>query len=137
MSEVQSPRGGVHIALWVVQVLLAFLFLMAGAMKLMTPTADLIAGGMAWAARFPEGFRFVVGGAEVLGAIGLIAPSATRILPVLTPAAAAGLVLTMLVAALDHVRAAEFAGMAPSVVLGLLSAFVVWGRAFGAKIPAR
>jgi uncharacterized membrane protein YphA (DoxX/SURF4 family) len=137
MADSSSPRGGLHIGLWVVQALLAFAFVAAGAMKLLTPPDELLAQGMTWVSRFPSGFSRFVGLVELLGGIGLVAPAATRIAPVLTPAAAGGLVLTMAVAALDHLRAGELMMAPPSVVLGSLSLFVLWGRGWAARIPAR
>ena len=106
-------------------------------MKLATPQAELIAQGMTWAERLPSGIQYVIGGAEVLGAIGLILPSALGILPKLTPAAAAGLVTVMVLAAIDHGVAGEMGAIVPPLVLGAMAAFVAWGRLSGAPIDAR
>ena len=69
--------------LWVLQVLLALVFLMAGGMKLVTPIADILAQGpqMAWAGDMPVIVVRFIGLVEVLGAIGLILPAITRIQP--------------------------------------------------------
>ena len=77
-------------ALWIVQGLLAALFLFAGGMKLITPVEVLSA-----MSPFPGEFIRFIGVCEVLGAVGLILPYALRILPGLTALAAAGLVVIM------------------------------------------
>lgn len=132
-----TPKKGLHIGLWVAQVLLGAAFGMAGIMKLGTPAEEMIANGMAWADRVPAGLILFIGAAELAGAIGLIVPSATRILPSLTPLAAAALTLVMVLAAGEHVMAGEGAHIAPNFVLGGLALFVAWGRHKAAPITAR
>src|SRR5215213_3539434 len=78
-------------ALWIVQGLLAFLFLFAGGVKLVMPLDDLVAQS-----GLPGPLILFIGVAEVLGALGLILPGVLRIRPDLTPLAAAGLVVVML-----------------------------------------
>lgn len=124
------------ITLWILQVLLAAAFGMAGAMKLATPIDELVANGMAFAADFPWMAR-LAGGAEVLGAIGLILPAATRIKPGLTPLAAASLGLVMLLALVLHLVRGEIAGLGAPAVLMTLSLFVAWGRWKKAPITPR
>ena len=69
---------------------------------------------------------------EVLGAVGLILPAVTGIAPVLVPVAATGLVIVSVLAAVMHLRRGDgVASIVPLIVLGLLAAFVAWGR-FGA-----
>jgi flagellar biosynthesis component FlhA len=66
---------------------------------------------------------------EVLGALGLILPAVTGIAPVLVPLAATGLAIVMVFAAAVHVRRGDgLAAAVPAIVLGLLAAFVAWGR---------
>jgi hypothetical protein len=77
--------------LWIIQGLLAALFLFAGGMKLVLPVAAMQQGSMA----LPGPFLRFLGVAEVFGALGLILPWAFRIRPVLTPLAASGLVVIM------------------------------------------
>ncbi len=117
--------------LWVVAGLLAAAFLAAGSMKLATPREKLLER-MPWVNDFAAGQVKAIGAAEVLGAIGLILPALTKIAPVLVPLAATGLFLTMAGAVVVHLRRGDGVGAAvPSLVLGLLSIFVAWGR-FGA-----
>ncbi|MBN8590239.1 MAG: DoxX family protein [Anaerolineae bacterium] len=115
------------VALWVIQVLLALVFVMAGVMKLTQPK-EKIAAQMPWANDFSQNNIRLIGLVEVLGAIGLILPSLTRILPVLTPLAALGLVVTMVGAILTHLRRKETPMIVVNVVLLVLAAVVVYGR---------
>lgn len=115
-------------ALWILQILLAAAFGMAGVMKLTTSIDDLLAMGMAWVTYTPEGLVRFIGVAEAAGAVGLILPAALRIQPKLTPLAAALLALVMVLAAIMHGSHAEWPAVPPNVVLGALAAFVAWGR---------
>jgi uncharacterized membrane protein YphA (DoxX/SURF4 family) len=110
-------------ALWVVQILLALLFVFAGGMKLVLPL-DQMAGPVA----LPGAFLRFIGAAELLGGIGLILPAALRIRPGLTPLAAAGLVIIMIGAIVITLVGREFGGAAISFVVGVLAAFVAYGR---------
>jgi uncharacterized membrane protein len=109
--------------LWVVQALLAALFLFAGVMKFVMPAEE-----MAKQAPVSVPFIHFIGVCEVLGALGLILPSALRIRPGLTPLAAAGLVIIMAGAT---VLTAQQGPIGPAVlpfVVGVLAAFVAYGR---------
>jgi uncharacterized membrane protein YphA (DoxX/SURF4 family) len=117
------------IALWVVQVLVAAAFLVAGATKLSQPKEKLLKN-MAWVEDFSQPTLRIIGALEVLGAIGIVLPALTGILPWLTPLAALGLVLTMIGAALTHLRRTEYGGIAVNAVLLILADFVLYGRFF-------
>jgi hypothetical protein len=110
-------------ALWVVQGLLALLYLWAGGIKLVLPPEAL-------AGPFPLPIWFIrfIGVAEVLGGLGLILPGLLGIAPGLTPLAAAGLVIIMVGATAATLAAGEVATALLPVVAGLLAAFVAWGR---------
>jgi uncharacterized membrane protein YphA (DoxX/SURF4 family) len=116
-----------NIALWIVQVALALAFGMAGFMKLTQPYQKLSAR-MAWVNDFSPNSVRAIGLIEILGALGLILPGVTGILPVLVPLAAAGLVLDMLGAAFTHVRRREMGVIAANFVLLALAAFIAYGR---------
>ena len=112
-------------ALWIVQGLLALIFLFTGGMKLVLPievmTEQMPLPLPGWFLRF-------IGVAEVLGALGLILPRLLGIRPTLTPLAAAGLVIIMIGAT---VLTLSGIGVAPALiplVVGLLAAFVAYGR---------
>ncbi len=117
------------VALWVIQGLLAVAFLGAGAMKLSQPKKKL-AENMSWVEDFSQPAVRLIGAVEVLGAIGVVLPALTGILSWLTPLAALGLALTMVGAALTHLRRKEYGNIAVNVVLLVLAAFVAYGRFF-------
>src|SRR5438874_1646836 len=110
-------------ALWIVQGLLALIFLFAGSMKLVLPL-EVLAEQMP----LPGLFMRFIGTAEVLGAIGLIFPGLLRIRPGLTPLAAAGLAIIMIGATVLTLSGGEVALALIPLVVGLLSAFVAYGR---------
>lgn len=113
--------------LWVLQALLALAFLGAGGTKLATPASEN-ATQSPWAEDLPGWAPRAIGALEVAGSIGLIAPHATGIAPLLTPAAAGGLALMMGGAALLHLTHAEFAETIPSLALLAMCLFVARGR---------
>ena len=122
-----------NIALWVVQGLLALMFLMAGGMKMMQPKDQILekmGERMGWMEDFSQNTIRGIGLLEVLGALGLILPPLTGILPILAPLAAVGLILTMIGAAMTHLRRGEMQAIAPNAMLLLLAAFVAIGRFF-------
>jgi uncharacterized membrane protein YphA (DoxX/SURF4 family) len=114
-------------ALWVIQIVLALMFGMAGVMKLSQPRASLQAR-LPWVEDFSDGTVKLIGAVELLAAIGLVLPAATGILPWLTPLAAAGLALVMVLAAITHVRRKEWQAVVLNAVLFALAAFVAWQR---------
>jgi len=117
----------VNIVLWVVQILLALAFAMAGIMKVTQPI-DKLETRMGWVKDVgPRGVR-LIGSLEILGAIGLILPAVTGIWPWLTPLAATGLALTMVGAMITHGRRGEYSGIGVNLVLLVLALFVAYGR---------
>ena len=133
-SASDGGSKGLRIGLWVVQGLLALVFAMSGGMKLGVPYAELLKQGP-WVQSVPEGLVKVIGVAEVSGALGLILPAATRIKPILTPLAAAGFVVIMVLACCLHLSLGE--PPIVQVILGGLATFVVWGRFRKAPITPR
>ena len=110
-------------ALWVVQGLLALLFLFAGGVKLVLPLEKL-----AGPVPLPGLFVRLIGVVEVLGAIGLILPALLRIRPGLTPLAAVGLVIIMIGATVITLASGDVTAVLIPLVVGLLAAFVAYGR---------
>lgn len=115
-----------NIALWVVQALLALAFLMAGSMKAFQ--YEKAKATMAWVKDVSKGLVSFIGLAEILGALGLVLPAVLGLPAILTPLAAAGLVLTMLLAAGFHLKRGENQAIVANLVLGALAAFVAYGR---------
>ncbi len=115
-------------ALWIVQALLALLFLFAGGTKLVLSPEVLASMGSPNQIPLPGWFVRFIGVAEVLGALGLLLPGLLRIKPWLTPLAAVGLLIIMIGAtALSFAADGIAAGVVPLLV-GLLAAFVAYGR---------
>jgi len=112
-----------NVTLWVIQGLLAALFLFAGSMKLILPI-EAMAGPVA----LPGAFLRFIGVVEVLGAVGLVLPWLLRIRPELTPLAGAGLVLIMVGATAITMMGGASAGALVPFAVGLLAATVVYGR---------
>jgi len=109
-------------ALWIVQALLALLFLFAGVAKLVMPVEEMTKD-----IHLPGLFLRFIGVVEILGALGLILPSLLRIRPGLTPLAAAGLVIIMIGATVISLMLGVVMAVMPFVT-GLLAAFVAYGR---------
>lgn len=132
-SSNSTPSRGVHFGLWGLQILLALAFLAAGSFKLVTPAGEIIAAGMT----IPIPVLRFAGLSEVLGAVGLILPTGLRILPWLTPVAAACLSLVTLLAVGTHVAMGDVGAAAPPLVLAVLCAGVAWGRWSASPVSAR
>lgn len=127
-SSVISRR--MNIVLWIVQGLLAGLFLFSGGMKLLVPYEVLMSMGSPNQIVLPELFVKFIGVAEVLGAIGLILPRLLGIRRGLTPLAAASLVIIMIGATVVTALSGEVGTAAVPFVTGLLCALVAYKRGF-------
>ncbi len=115
------------IVLWILQIVLAAMFAMAGILKATQPREKLLAQ-MPWVEDFSAGTVRFIGVMELLAAIGLILPAATDIAPILTPLAATGLVVVMILAALTHARRKEPSGIVITSILGIVAIVIAWGR---------
>jgi uncharacterized membrane protein YphA (DoxX/SURF4 family) len=111
-----------NVVLWIIQVLLALLFLFAGVTKLILPIEE-----MTKQLAMPGLFLRFLGVVEVLGALGLILPGLFRIKTWLTPLAAAGLVIVMIGATVISLKMGLSATVIPFVT-GVLLVFVAYGR---------
>ncbi|MFB6721063.1 DoxX family protein [Kribbella sp. NPDC056345] len=116
MTTARRVRPGT-VALWVLQVLLAASFVMAGLPKL---SGDPVMTEMFAAIGAGQWLRYVVGVLELAGAIGLLIPR-------LSGAAALGLVGIMVGAVVTNVAALGVPPVVPSVYL-LLAATIAWFR---------
>jgi uncharacterized membrane protein len=115
------------VLLWIVQAILAAAIAMSGAAKAIQPKEKL-AETYVWMRDVSQETVRFIGVMELLGAIGLIVPAATRIAPVLTPVAGAGLAVLLVLAAAMHIRRKEPSGVRVTAVLFSLIVLVVWGR---------
>jgi DoxX-like family len=120
----RKPAGRkLNVVLWVLQSLLALLFLFAGGVKLIMPIA-----AMAKQTGLPGGFLRFIAVAEVLGALGLILPGITRIRTGLTPLAASGLVIIMIGATWITAAKVSIPSALFPLAVGVLAAFVAYAR---------
>jgi len=108
---------------WVVQVLLALLFLFAGGAKLVMSAAELTAQ-----TPLPAAFLRFIGVMEILGGLGLVLPGMLRIRTTLTALAAAGLSIIMIGAVVVTIQTMGPALAALPLVTGALTLFVAYGR---------
>jgi len=113
--------------LWSLQGLLALVFLVTGAIKIVLPK-ERLAAQMGWVENVSQPVVRLIGVVEILGAMGLILPSLTGIMPWLTPLAAAGLALTMVGASSTHYRRNELSRIGLTAVLLVMTLFVAVGR---------
>jgi len=109
-----------NILLWIIQVLLALLFVFGGVMKLVFPMPPEIP--------FPDWFMKFIGLCELLGGLGLVLPGVFRRQQFLTPLAAIGLTIIMIGAVAFSVKVFGFKPAITPLVTGLLCAFVAYGR---------
>jgi uncharacterized membrane protein YphA (DoxX/SURF4 family) len=125
------------LVLWVLQGSLAAVFGIAGWTKIAKSDAAL-QSVLNWSIDVPVPLMRIIGVCELLGAIGLLLPAATRVRPELTPAAATGLTTIMALAISFHLYRGD-AGvrlMFPTA-LALVAAFVAWARFRKAPIVPR
>ncbi len=115
-----------NMLLWILQIFLGIYFFLIGAMHFILPPG--LPQMMSWMYELSPTLHTVSGIAEILGGLGLILPSVTKIQPRLTPLAGAGLVLTMLGALTWHLQRGETQNMAFNIFLAILVGFVAYGR---------
>jgi hypothetical protein len=130
-----SPKG-FNIALWSVQGLLALTFVGTGLWKLATPIPEL-ASQMPWMGQVSPAFLQATAALDLLGGLGVLLPSLTRIKPRLAVLGALGCVGLMAGAIIFHVQRGEAANTPFNFFLAALAAFVAWGRLRKAPIAPR
>lgn len=133
MTTTIKTSKAMHISLWIVQVLLAAMFLMSGFMKASMPVEKLSAM-LPWATSVPVALIKFIGLSELLGGLGLILPSLLRIKPTLTIWAGFGLATIMLLAIPFHISRGETPLIGMNAMFMVLSLFVAWGRSKKAPI---
>ena len=116
-----------NVFLWILQALLAAIFAVAGVMKI-TQSKEKLEPRLPWTADFSIGTLRFIGTAELAGALGLILPAVTGIATILTPLAATGLAVVMVLASFTHLRRKEPSSIAVNAVLFIAAAVVAWGR---------
>jgi len=136
--EVHAPSNTKWtIGLWAAQIVLALLYAMPAYMKLMMSPDELMQMGLLWAGGAPLSLVRFIGLAELAGAIGLILPAATRIMPKLTLYAAMGLVAIQALAIPFHIYRGEFEALPFNLIYLGLAVLIIWGRTTKAPIAPR
>ena len=134
MVNQQKSLPVLHIALWVIQILLAASLVWGASMKLLQPIEQL-AAMWPWTGQIPVELVKLTAVVDLLGATGLILPALLRIQPKLTPIAAMAVVALMICASVFHIVRGEAAVIGANVVFAVMAAFVAWGRL--RKVPIR
>jgi len=122
-----------NLVLWIAQALLAFLFLGAGAPKILGRGLERWTGF----SDLPRGEVIFIGIVELLGAVGLVLPAALGVLPWLTPLAALGLGLVVMMAAGFHLRADERLNAFETALWACMAFVVAIGRWLPIASPIR
>lgn len=117
-----------NIILWILQGVIAVVFLMAGGMK-MTQSKEFLKEKVGdWIDPVDIKVLKLIGLLEVLGAVGVIVPMAFGFMPMLVPLAAIGLALTMVGASFVHLQRKEYKEVAINLILLLMIGVVAVGR---------
>ena len=113
-------------SLWILQILLGIYFTAVGVLHFIVPSG--LPAPMSWMYELSDSLHYMSGTAEILAGLGLILPGLTRIQTRLTPLAGVGLVLLMIGAIAWHTQRGEFQNLGMNLVLGILAAFIAYGR---------
>lgn len=125
-----------NIFFWILQTFLALAFGLGGYTKLIFPI-ERLTYQMLWPGDIPAALVRFIGASEILAAIGIILPAATRIRPALTPLAACGLSLIMAFAMIFHFARGEYAAIGINAGFAAIALVVAWGRFKKAPIAKR
>ena len=136
MVQSHHARVDVNIGLWIVQSLLGLTFAGTGIWKLVTPIPEL-AAMVPWMGEVSPGFLYMTAAFDLLGGLGVLLPSVTRIQPGLTVLAALGCAAFQASAIVFHVSRGEAVATPFNLLLVALSLFVAWGRRSKAPISPR
>lgn len=117
----------VNIVLWIIQGILAAMFIPVGAM-IVTQPKEKLAPKFPWVNDFPTGIVKLNGVSKILGGIGLIIPMLTGIATILTSLAAMGLCTIMILATAYNIRKHDMKAVVANVIIFLLAAFIAYGR---------
>ena len=118
-----------NLLLWIGQILLALAFLGVGYTHTLGFDQASTRPGMTWLAAVGRDRMRIIGILEILGAVGLILPAATGILPWLTPTAASALEVLMVLAIVLHARRpGEGRNIVLNAILGVIAALAAYGR---------
>jgi uncharacterized membrane protein YphA (DoxX/SURF4 family) len=132
---VETVSRPVRVGLWAVQILLFVVFTGTGVWKLLTPVPQL-AAMIPWAGEVSAPFLHATAVLDLLGGVGVLLPTVTRVAPGLAVLAALGCAALQVGAIVFHLFRGEAADTPFNVLLAALSLFVAWGR-WAAPAPKR
>lgn len=136
-DEAASSSKGWNVGIWVVQALLALVFVTIGVLRTTLSVDTLVDMGVVYADDLPLPLLRFIGVVELLGGLGVIVPALSRVKPMLTPLAATGLALLMVLASVFHATRSEWEVLPTVLLLATLAAFVIWGRTRKVRIEPR
>lgn len=126
-SETKPKRTSLNVVLWILQVILALMYVFAGYQKTFG-NLQAIVKTIFWVLSVPAPLVRFIGISELLGGIGLVLPALLKIRPQLTALAAAGLSLVMVGANIFHISRGEFFVLPMTITFLILLAFLAYGR---------
>lgn len=132
MISEQKTSKTMNLVLWIIQGLLALIFIWAGFMKIFKPE-DL---PFPWVKENTR-LALLTGIVDLLGGLGIVLPALFRIQPKLTIFAAYGIIVLMTVASAFHISRGEAKDIGFNVFMALLAVFVAWGRKTKATITPK
>jgi DoxX-like family len=135
LNKDEATLRFLSLSLWLAQVFVAFVFLSAGFFKLLAPTAE-VAQSIKFAADYSPLFVKMIGLVDIMGGIGILLPSLTRILPRTVVWAALGCLLLQVLAIIFHFTRSEWSGLPLNFALLTAAAYVFWGRSHALPVLA-
>lgn len=114
--------------IWILQILMALIFLYSGFCKASLPADRLVAKGQTGVEGLPAAFIKFIGFSEMLGVLGLILPAALQIIPVLTPVTSLCFAFIMPFAGVIHYKRREYQNVLTNVVLFIIGILIAWYR---------
>jgi uncharacterized membrane protein YphA (DoxX/SURF4 family) len=134
-----DKRSTLNTTLWIMQALWGTFFSLNGFGKIVSYEPALWQQALQqipWLSAVSQDLFIFIGVCEFLGGIGLILPAMTRVRPTLTPVAALGLALVMILAAVFHIARGEYGFVVFNLLLGAVPAFIAYGRSCARPIAS-
>jgi uncharacterized membrane protein YphA (DoxX/SURF4 family) len=108
---------------WILQWIMAVIFASSGLLIIILPKEKLVSR-LSWVRNYSDGTRLFICVSKIVGAIGLIVPRYFNILPVLTPIAAIGLAIIMVLAMLYHIKKNELKDIPATILFFSMAVFI-------------
>ncbi len=121
--------------LWAIQIVFGIYFIIIGVMHFVVPEG--LPAPLEWMYDLNDTLHYITGAAEILGGLGLLLPGLTGIKPELTVAAAAGLALVMVGAAVYHIGRGELQNLVTNIVVAAAMIHLAYARRTTTPLQAR